>query len=52
MLDKSIILVNLEKHLEELIKIKPKKISNKNSKEIKLEIYEKRIALIKEVIGE
>ena len=44
--------LNLEKLLEKLIKIKPKKISNKNSKEIKLEIYEKRIALIKEVIGE
>ena len=44
--------LNLEKLLEKLIKIKPRKISNKNSKEIKLEIYEKRIALIKEVIGE
>ena len=42
--------LNLEKLLDKLIKIKPKKISNKNSKEIKLEIYEKRIALIKELI--
>ena len=44
--------LNLEKLLDKLIKIKPKKISNKNSKEIKLEIYEKRIALIKELIDE
>jgi len=44
--------LNLEKLLDKLIKIKPKKISNKNSKEIKLEIYGKRIALIKEFIDE